>query len=936
MAQNAPSSLQKDLTSGADRVRFVKEFLHTLTKTAKAVKLYSETHHLVVKFLKDLEQSIANSLRASKTITLEVTDTEFVLGDEVVYEQKSQEGNFAFRLYKDGIRRLIIKSKPSTDELRRFLSILGTPPNILAQTQEDMVSLLWKAELKSIAYKAIDGFSEMMMGDPQFGVEYNETITDVLPGFGEVLSQDEEEWGDSVFRVEAPTEALDEGVIQRIDERVAKLLPTQMNLSRVQRVLMQQTGDQLFEHMAAVLLRALYRPDNPIAPSDAVSYFDRLLGGMIRSGALASYLRTTYTLEVLFQRPQLLPGELPIVFKRILAAISSTERLIAILRFLKKVPEEQLIQLGQFFLRNGQDEVGKLREQVDEEIPEPARELLLGLLAALGQDQIDTWMELLAGDDEEKAVDALHCIVEQIEPDKSIPIVRRTLRHDLPGLRVEAARILTGLDPKAHRDPVLSLLKDPAQSVRLEVLPLLSHFGTKDVGSVLLAQLRSKDFHSLGEEERCAWVEATARPGQDSFVGPLAQLMEFKEKKGLRGLFSRKGMDLTTVRQAVLDSLFAIGTAAAGEVVSRAKREGSAEIRTHCESFDLLQKHKELIGDEGEESSRRTTTVETVAPARHLKLVPVPSPEPSVERPLLLPVSVFEHLAPSESRYRSVHDIPDQLSDEALLDERISSLARRPVLEGIRRGAELQDLELELSSEAMQTEAWTLEPVSAQLYVAPGEQLFFLSSGVPSPAAATARPQPAGEGARTPTGPARERTPTGTMRERVYPPAASRGRVSPEPASRGRQGRSPTPVEGLLSDYLQESGRPRARRSSTRPSARSSPPSTPGPAAEARPAFSSEGRTQSPSPEEMMDMLKAYLGQDAASPPSQREEGAPHETATTGSPEHHPTPATSGPAAGTPGDLPSIDEIGESESEALLDLDEFVVSSGEGGDGQAG
>ncbi|MBM4320988.1 MAG: hypothetical protein FJ125_13810, partial [Deltaproteobacteria bacterium] len=258
MSQKAEEIVQ-DVKAGTERIRVVKDLIRTLTKSAKAFKLYNEKHHLVTKFLEEMEQSIENSLKVCGIVILEVTDTSLLLGDDPVYEQKSQEGNYAFRLYKDGIRRLIFRKKPHQKELRSFLDILGRTPMMLAQSQDDMVTLLWKADLESIGYKAIDGFAEMMMGDEEFKDDYRGTLCEILPGFADMLSEQEEGWGTEMRRSEAPQEKLDVGHPEAIYAKSLELLRTSPDHKSQQRLheRMSEEGaeDLLFRHMATVLLR---------------------------------------------------------------------------------------------------------------------------------------------------------------------------------------------------------------------------------------------------------------------------------------------------------------------------------------------------------------------------------------------------------------------------------------------------------------------------------------------------------------------------------------------------------------------------------------------------------------------------------------------------------------------------------------------------------
>ena len=748
MSQKA-ADIQQDIKAGAERIRVVKEMLRTLTKAAKAFKLYSETHHLVARFLGETETAIAQALKVCGTIWLEVTDTAFLLGEEVVYEQKGQDGNYAFLLYKDGVRRLLFRSRPTQKELRSFIDVIGKTPAMLAQTQDDMVTLLWKAGLESIGYKAIDAFAEMMMGDPHFKEDYDSAISDILPGFAEVVSEQEDSWGAELRQSTAPQRRLDVGLLERIQGKLHELMRTRTAQQRLHdRLAAEESIDGLFRHMAAVLLRCSLTPSCPIPWKDRIRYFVNLLAAMLQAKAHGAYLTSTATMEILVRHPQLLQGEMPVVLKRVLREATTGDRLIDVLRILQQVEEKTLVAIGQFFLRNSRVPVQRLMELTDEELSWGGRVLVRAMMLSAGKDEFDTWMGWLAGKDEEKDAEAITCIAEQIELERSIPVLRRSLRHSMPMVRLEAGKHLVRIDIKSFGEAVLKLLEDPEPAVRKGMIPLLEKFDPAQLVEPLQQRVRSRDFRAGDDAERAAWIAVMARPGLNDFLPVFEQLMEFSAQKGLKGLFVKKALELNPLRQAVLDALFEIGTPEARRLVDLAVQEGDAAIRAYCHSFELEQRHKQLKRGMQEGEKKDEQRADTFTPSGsmidvQLRLTPVPEPDPAAWRDLLIPLAELIPLAPERARYTSMEQVPDRLADEEDEEDRIGPLGRRAMLEKLRPGAAMQEAGLQVEHRPASAEPWSMEPQAVLLLLPPQGLLFAVLDENGAPAMTTPRPDPA-------------------------------------------------------------------------------------------------------------------------------------------------------------------------------------------------
>ncbi len=735
MPRKSQHSIADDIKQTKERVQAVRELMRAMAKTAKAFHLYGTEHQLTSKFLGDLQQAVTTALSMCGRIDLEVTDSELLYGDEIVYEKQGQEGNLAFSLFKDGIRRLSIVEQPSSQELNRFLNILGMSPQAMEKRQEDMVSLLWKAELEAFQYAAIDGFAEMLAGDMEFARKYDELLESLVPTYAQLAageeSDEEDDWGQAMFRQEPPDAPLPHGLVERVSQRLSGLVSAQPALNRMALTARDEDDDALFEHVASILLQAVLREDSAIHPADAVRYFRMLVEGMAGNHALGALITTLETLEVLYQRPQLLNGDLAIALKILVSDLSSVNYLRTLLPYLSVAREDQLVSLGRFFLRNGiGDYTDETYRLLDLDIPEAARDMLSAILEAASAGHQADWRRWLEGDDPDKAMEALKAAAEHLEPAQAHPYLMKGLEHDDPDVRIEAARFLLDMDQEAYRDTVLQLMDDPDPGVRTEILGMLQRFSLAEVGPHITRKIRSRGFRRLDYDEQAAWIKALARPGQGKYVSVLEDLMDFPEHTGLKSLFSKKAMDLTPTRQAVLDALFQIGTKEAEAVIRRAQDEGDREFRSYCRNFDLMRRHRELLkakekGDRERSLTGRSKT-EQEKKLRLTPIVPLDPEDPNLE--LLVAMEVIEKMAPEEPRFLTLDDVPDELEQKA---ETRKLTHRPPLLEGLERDQKLRELILDMDRDTfVEVDDWVVHPVAAMVYLAPRGRDFELPQAV--------------------------------------------------------------------------------------------------------------------------------------------------------------------------------------------------------------
>ncbi len=147
--QQAPSGL-------SSRQHRVGALLTRLAATARSFLLYDPHNNAIQRFISTLLEELTSVLEEEGPLTLHVQPLEIDFEDAPVYVNRDRERSLAFRLYRDGVRRLRLRPGFSPDELARLLEVLSIRYTGVNQREEDMVTLLWKARFRHLEVVSVE------------------------------------------------------------------------------------------------------------------------------------------------------------------------------------------------------------------------------------------------------------------------------------------------------------------------------------------------------------------------------------------------------------------------------------------------------------------------------------------------------------------------------------------------------------------------------------------------------------------------------------------------------------------------------------------------------------------------------------------------------------------------------------------------------------
>jgi hypothetical protein len=134
------------------------QFVNALSKAARSFTLYAPTNAVVRQFLADY-QARAEAATAGGDLVLDVHPFELRRDAEVIYREEDRERSMAFRLFRDGVRRVTFMSGVPWGELLGFLEILAVRYVGIRQQEDDVITLLRKGDFERIGFTAVEGFT---------------------------------------------------------------------------------------------------------------------------------------------------------------------------------------------------------------------------------------------------------------------------------------------------------------------------------------------------------------------------------------------------------------------------------------------------------------------------------------------------------------------------------------------------------------------------------------------------------------------------------------------------------------------------------------------------------------------------------------------------------------------------------------------------------
>ncbi|GEJ59153.1 hypothetical protein [Anaeromyxobacter diazotrophicus] len=557
--RSPPAAVPAERPAASPVAQAAAGVLLALSRAARSFVLYDAGNAVVRQLLADYRDRARDALSAFGALAIEVRPFELAVAGEVVYREPDREKSLAFRLFRDGVRRLTLQPSVSWDELLQLLQILAVRYTAVRQQEEDIVTLLRKAEFGGITIEAVEGFTPSEENPEPELDEQAQRAARAQPPAG---------WDTPLPRLPQPAPI----AFREVPEAELAALRAQASDE-------QEAVAELALSLARDLLAEASRAGWPLPNPDLSAFFAELRDALLADGELESLRRL---IDLIGDTGG---GELREATLRGLGDARTLDLVLA------SVPEDaaQLPPALVPFLPLLGIEAALDRLLPDAGTSEPRQRLLLRIVLARLPREADAVLARLSAFDPRLARELARGIVARA-PERASEVARQLLGQQDAALRLEGLAALERASGAFPLRPVCDLLTDPALPVRVRAAELLGRHGDAAVLEPLRAQLEGK--RELPPEEAEALGRALAQVSP-IFAGRLFAGWLDPKARFLRGLSAQQ----RTLQWAAVAGEGELPGPEAEALLAGLAERGEPELRRHC--LAVLARRRKGAGHAG-------------------------------------------------------------------------------------------------------------------------------------------------------------------------------------------------------------------------------------------------------------------------------------------------------------------------------------------------
>jgi len=512
-----------------------------LAKASRAFTLYDAKNALVRQFIAEY-RARAEEATSGGPLVLDILPFDLVRAGEVVYHEEDRERSLAFKMFRDGVRRITLQKGVPFAELLQLLQILAIRFTGIRQAEEDVVTLLRKAEFTGIHVAAVEGYVA------------DEDEPEEAPGPGRDDAGSRPPAGsDRPFpRLPSPGplawRAVPESLLAalRAEESEAALPANALGLAR------------------EILALAGH---GQVEPAEAAGYLGDLRSFLIADGQLEMLAALA---EMAASQP---PGRLRDTVLRGLADPRLVDALLAAVPDGSRQLPPEAVKLVPFV------PAGAVLDRLADEPSEGRRDILVRVASARLPADADVVVARLPSLPADAARELWRAVTDRA-PARADDAAAALLEHaddDVRAMALEAIARSAGRIPPA---PLVKLLGSPVESLRIAAARALERHGDASAARAVASVLTGHKVRSLPEAEALGRTLGRLHPAvaQRLFEEWLA------ERRGLLGALSGGGHDADVLRWAAVSGLGVLDVPDVEARLHAVAAHGDADMKLHCAS----------------------------------------------------------------------------------------------------------------------------------------------------------------------------------------------------------------------------------------------------------------------------------------------------------------------------------------------------------------
>ena len=544
----------------------VADLLQVLSKALRANQLYLPNNPVYQKAIANLQEAFRRLWEVIDELVLDVGEVELTWEGNEVYRQDEKHESLAWTLFKDGIRTVTFRKGAEDAEVVRFLAVINRARSLPQEAPDDLLTLLWSEDFKSIAYTfrelSADNVAPLEVDEAQTGVPASavrETVQEETP---------------AAARSVVSMEDFD-STLYFLDEREIEYLHSEVE---------REYAQDLRRNVLAMLFDLLELQTYSTVRAELISILENFIPYLLGAADFRSVAYILREIKVVLQRARDLLPEQRVALRGLPGRLSEPDALSQLLQSLDEAavhPSEE--DLGELFTELQAEALGTLAGWLPRLSSDRVRKLVRAAAERLAQANPAEVLKVLGGDDATVQLEIVR-LAGRLRLLGATEAVGKLLETGTRAVKLAVVEALMAIaSPSAVRFLERGI-DDRERDVRVACVKYLGFRGHRNAfprieAAVIGGKLRGTDL-----TEKIAFFEAYGALAGAVGIAPLERmllgrggLLARREDAGTRACAAMAlGKIRTPEARAVLEQALQDKEALVRNAVGRALREGAA------------------------------------------------------------------------------------------------------------------------------------------------------------------------------------------------------------------------------------------------------------------------------------------------------------------------------------------------------------------------
>ncbi len=545
----------------------VRELFMTLSKALRAYQLYDENNPVYKRFVGSLHGAFKQLWgEGVERLPVQIEEDRITWLREEVYSSDSRSDSLSWLFYKDGVREITFLPGLEDSELEGLLDVLQRARN-LSPESDDLLTILWEAELEFFQYHYVDVLAEVIDG-PLLGEHEQPDLTVILRG--ELNADDIPDA--SAVQASAEEEAANAPQVSAEDFNPTLYSFDATEMEQLRRELEREVERDLRGDVLAALFDRLEEPENPERQSEILGTLRTLLPNFLSRGEIESAADVLRELTTLLGTDGVLQGERLDQARGIVDELSQKESIEELIRALqdgsiRPGPRE----LSDFLRHLGPGALEPLVRAAEETDEKELRPVLRDAVRGIAQQNHQAILTLLDSSDP-VVVAGVARLAGRIQLVDAGTKLSSLLGHDDERVQLAAIEAAVHLRASTAAGALESALDHDDREIRIAAAKGLGELRYRPGANSLKQALNGKRIRQADLSEKIAFFEAYGMLAGEDGVALLNRILNS------RGLLGRR--EAPDIRACAALALGKIKTAPSRRALLAAEKEEDPVIRS--------------------------------------------------------------------------------------------------------------------------------------------------------------------------------------------------------------------------------------------------------------------------------------------------------------------------------------------------------------------